>query len=196
MDLRRIKLMCSIAESMVLALYTTLHWRCSPQHNSHLVLPFIRIRHPYISVHFQIFLHYINLFHKTTGLYIQKNKTLEAPDHQTVSSACPFQCIRFLKRKNKSAINFTSWVDLTDVKLRTSPLLEMVRMWMCGTALRERQYGILASAPPLKHVPARYAQRQPIPAVSMVTALWGGFAGVWKGAARYPVEERAIIQLQ
>lgn len=43
------------AESMVVALYTTLHWRCSPQHNSYLVLPFIRIRHPFISVHFQSF---------------------------------------------------------------------------------------------------------------------------------------------
>lgn len=110
-------------------LYTTLHWRCSPQHNSHLVLPFIRIRHPYISVHFPIFLHYIKLFHKTTGLYIQKNKTLEAPDRWRLLGLS-FPNFLYLKRKKTSLPELI----LLDVKLRTSPLLEMIRTWTWGTA--------------------------------------------------------------
>lgn len=165
---------------MVVALYTTLHWRCSPQHNSYLVLPFIRIRHPFISVHFQSF--YITWTFSTKRQVCIYRKI--RPSKHQITEQSPKLVLSTLSifKKEKKSLQYTSLPELTllDVKLRTSPVLEMVRMWMWGTAPRERQYGTLPRPPGARACTLRSTSTN-VYRLRGHTALWGGLWLFGKG---------------
>lgn len=57
---------------MVVALYTTLHWRCSPQQNSYLVLPLLEI-----DTHLSLYISNLSTLHepfpqKDRSVYTEK----------------------------------------------------------------------------------------------------------------------------
>lgn len=169
---------------------------CSAVHNSPLemfsttkLLPcitFIRNRHPFISVHFQSF--YITWTFSTKRQVCIYRKI--RPSKHQITEQSPklvLSDLSIFKKEEKKSLQLTSLPELIwlDVKLRTSPVLEMVRKWVWGTALRERQYGMLPRAL-LKHVPACYAKLQPIFTVSVVAQLFEELCGCLERGSEIP----------
>lgn len=171
---------------MVVALYTTLHWRCSPQQNSYLVLPLLEI-----DTHLFLYISNLSTLHEPfpTKRQVCIYRKIRPSKHQITeqSPKLVLSDLSIIKKEGKKSLQLTSLPELIwlDVKLRTSPVLEMVRKWVWGTALRERQYGMLPRAL-LKHVPACYATLQPIFTVSVVAQLFEELSGCLERGSEIP----------